>query len=220
NPQLKLKPGMTANLTMVVDQHENVLTVPNSALRFRPAGVTQEKIAELLNPQGTPGAPAPAPTGTAAPAPTPQAEGSASVPPIPGAESAPRGNRGGGNLADGGGQRGRGNRGGGGAGGGGGRGGGNRGGGGRGGGGQGGRPQRAVLWTQDEMGQYKPIPVRTGLSDGTRTEVMGEGLIEGMEIVVSDLSQVTTTTPRPAQNNLPFGVPNFPGGGNRGRGGF
>jgi HlyD family secretion protein len=219
NPQLKLKPGMTANLTMVVDQHENVLTVPNSALRFRPAGVTQEKIAQLLSPQGTPGAPAPAPTGTAAPAATPQAEGSASVPPVPSAESAPRGNRGGGNFADGGGQRGRGNRGGGGAGGGGGRGGGNRGGGGRGGGGQGGRPQRAVLWTQDEMGQYKPIPVRTGLSDGTRTEVMGEGLIEGMEIVVSDLSQVTTTTPRPAQNNLPFGVPNI-GGGNRGRGGF
>ena len=86
NPQLKLKPGMTANLTMVVDQHENVLTVPNSALRFRPAGVTQEKIAELLNPQGTPGTPAPAPT--------PQAEGSASVPPVPSAESAPRGNRG------------------------------------------------------------------------------------------------------------------------------
>ena len=81
NPQLKLKPGMTANLTMVVDQHENVLTVPNSALRFRPAGVTQEKIAELLNPQqGTQGTPAPAPT--------PQAEGSASVPPIPSAESA------------------------------------------------------------------------------------------------------------------------------------
>ena len=72
------------------------------------------------------------------------------------------------------------------------------GGGGRAGGGQGGRPQRAVLWIQDEMGQYKPIPVRTGLSDGTRTEVMGEGLMEGMEIVVSDLSQVTTTTPRPA----------------------
>jgi hypothetical protein len=44
--------------------------------------------------------------------------------------------------------------------------------------------------------------------------------MEGMEIVVSDLSQ-TTTTPRPATNNLPFGVPNFPGGGgNRGRGGF
>ena len=69
------------------------------------------------------------------------------------------------------------------------------------------------------MGQYKPLAVRTGLSDGTRTEVTGEGLMEGMEIVVSDLSQVTTTTPRPAQNNLPFGVPNI-GGGNRGRGGF
>jgi HlyD family secretion protein len=211
NPQLKLKPGMTANLTMVVDQHENVLTVPNAALRFRPAGITPEKIAELLAPQGAPG--------NSAPGQQPEAEGSGSVPPVPNAESVSRGNSGGGNTGDGGGfQRGAGNRGGGG----GGfqSGGGNRGaGGGRGGGGQP-RQQRAVLWVQDDMGQFKPLSVRTGLSDGSRTEVIGQDLMEGMEIVVSDLSQATpATTQRPATNNLPFGVPNF-GGGNRGRGGF
>jgi len=61
--------------------------------------------------------------------------------------------------------------------------------------------------------------VRTGLSDGTRTEVSGQELMEGMEVVVSDLTQTTATPARPT-NNLPFGVPNIGGGGNRGRGGF
>lgn len=36
NPELKLKPGMTATVTVVSDRREGVLRVPNSALRFRP----------------------------------------------------------------------------------------------------------------------------------------------------------------------------------------
>jgi HlyD family secretion protein len=36
NPALKLKPGMTANVTIQIAGSENVLRVPNSALRFRP----------------------------------------------------------------------------------------------------------------------------------------------------------------------------------------
>ena len=39
NPELKLLPGMTANVTILVNQAENVLRVPNAALRFRPARV-------------------------------------------------------------------------------------------------------------------------------------------------------------------------------------
>src|SRR6185436_2297691 len=38
NSDLRLFPGMTANVRIVVDTRENVLRVPNSALRFRPAG--------------------------------------------------------------------------------------------------------------------------------------------------------------------------------------
>jgi HlyD family secretion protein len=38
NPDLKLKPGMTANVTVVTAQRENVLAIPNSALRFQPEG--------------------------------------------------------------------------------------------------------------------------------------------------------------------------------------
>jgi HlyD family secretion protein len=36
NPELKLRPGMTTNITFPVQQRENVLTVPNAALRFKP----------------------------------------------------------------------------------------------------------------------------------------------------------------------------------------
>jgi HlyD family secretion protein len=36
NPDLKLFPGMTANVTILTQRAENVLRVPNAALRFRP----------------------------------------------------------------------------------------------------------------------------------------------------------------------------------------
>jgi HlyD family secretion protein len=36
NPEQKLKPGMTANLTITIDERNNVLKVPNAALRFMP----------------------------------------------------------------------------------------------------------------------------------------------------------------------------------------
>jgi HlyD family secretion protein len=38
NPDMKLKPGMTANVTVVTAQRENVLAVANAALRFQPQG--------------------------------------------------------------------------------------------------------------------------------------------------------------------------------------
>jgi HlyD family secretion protein len=36
NPDLKLKPGMTASVTVVAAESDNVPVVPNTALRFRP----------------------------------------------------------------------------------------------------------------------------------------------------------------------------------------
>ena len=36
NPELKLRPGMTANVTVVYADRQDVLRVPNAALRFRP----------------------------------------------------------------------------------------------------------------------------------------------------------------------------------------
>lgn len=40
NPDLLLKPGMTANAQIVLAERQNVLRVPNAALRFRPPGET------------------------------------------------------------------------------------------------------------------------------------------------------------------------------------
>lgn len=36
NPEQKLKPGMTANLTITIDERANVVKIPNAALRFTP----------------------------------------------------------------------------------------------------------------------------------------------------------------------------------------
>jgi HlyD family secretion protein len=44
NPELKLKPGMTANITITVDQRDNVLKIPNAALRYTPAGIQREQL--------------------------------------------------------------------------------------------------------------------------------------------------------------------------------
>jgi HlyD family secretion protein len=38
NPDLRLKPGMTATVTVIADRRGAVLRVPNAALRFRPVG--------------------------------------------------------------------------------------------------------------------------------------------------------------------------------------
>jgi HlyD family secretion protein len=237
NPQLKLKPGMTTNLTMIVDEHNDVLTVPNAALRFNPPGLTPEQITKMI--QDLPQLPAPPvaeiPAVPSAPQGGAPALGSGGDPAQGGGERRGRGGRGGGRgrggnaggdnpgtpatggFAGGGNSRGGFSAGGtptaqvvpGGQGGGGGRGGGGRGGG-------GGRNQRSVLWTQDPATlAFKPVRVRVGLNDGTRSEVSGPDITEGMEIIIGDLTQSTTATPqRGAANPL---VPNF-GGGGRGRG--
>lgn len=46
NPNEELMPGMTANITMTVARSENVLRVPNAALRFKPE-LTEQKQKEL-----------------------------------------------------------------------------------------------------------------------------------------------------------------------------
>jgi HlyD family secretion protein len=48
NPELKLKPGMTANVSIIVSIRKNVLKIPNAALRFKPA----EKVKTALQQKG------------------------------------------------------------------------------------------------------------------------------------------------------------------------
>lgn len=50
NPDLKLKPGLTANLTIYTMQKDSVLLVPLKALRFQPENV-QEPVADSANPR-------------------------------------------------------------------------------------------------------------------------------------------------------------------------
>ncbi|GAB6268790.1 MAG: efflux RND transporter periplasmic adaptor subunit [Smithella sp.] len=42
NAQLKLKPGMTANVSITIEMHPDVLRIPNAALRFKPAEVKRK----------------------------------------------------------------------------------------------------------------------------------------------------------------------------------
>jgi len=55
NPEQKLKPGMTANLTITIDERNNVLKVPNSALRFTPTDASGQRIGRGADSAGNSG---------------------------------------------------------------------------------------------------------------------------------------------------------------------
>lgn len=147
NQDLKLKPGMTANVSIILARQENVLAIPNSALRFKPESATPA-------------------TGAAA---------------APGEGRRKReGGGGGGGRRDGGGNP----------------------------------PARNIYvidvpGTKSKAATLKPIPVKTGITDGARTEIL-EGLTEGQEIVTGIIPAITA--PPPAGGSSPFG-----GGGMRPR---
>ncbi len=102
NPAFRLKPGMTANVAIVVAKKEQILKVPNSALRFNP-------------PKGV-------------------REDTAAVRPAGGAS------------------------------------------------GSSGR-QRA-LWTQNAADELEPVPVETGISDGTYSEITAADVTEGDPVII------------------------------------
>jgi HlyD family secretion protein len=66
NPDLKLKPGMTATVSIEVARRDNVLTVPSAALRFKPTATALTALG------ATPSAP-PVSAGTTTRAPEPGA---------------------------------------------------------------------------------------------------------------------------------------------------
>jgi HlyD family secretion protein len=70
-----------------------------------------------------------------------------------------------------------------------------------------------TLWYLDAAGRLARVQVTTGLTDGQRTEVRGEGLTEGMRIIVG-ISQQTGTgaaTSSPFQSQPQTGGPPPPG---------
>lgn len=93
NPDLKLMPGMTANLTFGVAERKAVIRIPNAALRFTPKDMTPEKIREIMRSQRGEQA------GQGQPQGSPSATDGAQRPQQPAGEG---GQRGGGNAGGGG----------------------------------------------------------------------------------------------------------------------
>lgn len=109
NTQLKLKPGMTANVTIEIARRNDVLRVPNAALRFRPTADTFAALNQPVPPElqrgaaggrqggtgsGRSGA-APGSTGAAAAPATPPAPPAGAVPaPLQASAGANRGQEG------------------------------------------------------------------------------------------------------------------------------
>jgi HlyD family secretion protein len=188
NDDMKLKPGMTANVSIIVDQRENVMRLSNAALRFRPPEELILSTGTNTFSRGGEGGPTNR-TFTA------------------GGEGGGRRREGGGRGpgGGGGGQGGFGNRGG--AGGGGGR-----------PGGLSSMERRTVQTVYVLPGgtndlasanlKFKPVRIRLGITDGINTEVL-DGLNEGDVIVTGSTSPVAAQSP---QAN-PFGGMRGGGGG-------
>jgi len=159
NEDLKLKPGMTANVTVQIAMNENTLRVPNAALRFRPAD------------QGAGGREQVAGGGSE------QTAGGSQVRPTAtsGAGHAPRA------FGAGGGDRSSGR----------------------------------VFALRN--GEFVPVRVRTGVTDGTMTAVVDGDLKEGDQ-VVTGMSQPGATTQANTSPLIPFGRRGGGANANRGAG--
>jgi HlyD family secretion protein len=84
------------------------------------------------------------------------------------------------------------------------------------------RPRRAVsdssgtLWTVDAKGKFTPHRVRTGLTDGQKTQITGKDIDVGMQVIVGIATGTSGAAGAPAAN--PFQQPQQ--GGGRRPGGF
>lgn len=176
NKDLKLKPGMTSNVSIVLAKREKALALPNSALRFKPdPAVSGGPVGSGNNNSG----------GNSAAA-SPGSGGSGS--------GGPRGEGGGGGRREGGeGRRGEG----------GGGGGGERGN--RRKAAEGADSTRIVYviekpGTATTEATLKPITVHTGIDDGTRTEILS-GLAEAQEVVSGTIIKSAPDPNASGQNN-------------------
>jgi len=140
NPEMKLRPGMTATVSVVTGEARNVLRVPNSALRFNP-DLSPEEMREIMENmrQGSKKATAPRPERDT------QSQGTQR----PGSEQQTSRGRGFGTE----GMQGRQMR------------------------------QTSRVWVEDENRKLKLIFIRTGVTDNSYTEIKGENLKEGQEVI-------------------------------------
>jgi hypothetical protein len=77
------------------------------------------------------------------------------------------------------------------------------------------------LWTLDAKKKLKPIRVRTGLSDGQRTQITSDSVTVGMQVIIGSTSGAAASTATATNNPLAPQRPGGPGGPGGGRpGGF
>lgn len=186
NPEMVLKPGMTANVTVLIDQREDVLKVPAAALRFRPVSDKKEEAPNQTGARaGTETAgPMSGGRGTAGHGSSTDASATGR-PGVPGAGAVAGGASGAGTIPSGapeGGMK---------------------------------KKPPTVLWVLDAAGNPQPVPVETGLSDGSFTEIVAANLKEGDNIIVGQRGAETSNNNEQVN---PF-APRFPGReGQRGSG--
>ena len=134
NTDGRLLPGMTATVEFLIETVDDVMKVPNAALRFRPNEQMMLELRERMQAQRA------------------AAGDSAAASGAPGA-AAPGRPATGGWASAGGGQ------------------------------GFGGSSDRAMLWYLDEEGNLSVLRARTGITDGSQTEISGRGIEEGMQVI-------------------------------------
>jgi len=178
NPELKLRPGMTANTTFTIAEAKDVLTLPNAALRFWPQDVPRDRERELIaaaKPASSTQVESPADTAAQAPPQTTSDGTSGSISPIAsdaGILRFPKIRR---------------------------------------------TPWRPrVVWVRGDGGKPEPRVVRTGITDGSFSEVMAGDLEEGDLVITGSNSAAGQA----ARSTNPFGSafgarPTTKGGGRR-----
>jgi HlyD family secretion protein len=187
----RLLPGMTATVDFLTGSARNVLLVPNAALRFRP---TEAMLAHVRasQPNGDPQVRGPNGAARRDAAAIPVERDTAVR--AAGDTSARRGGLNGAAQQARAGQDGVG----------GGPGGGRT-------GARGGRGNAAVLWYLDAAGKPAMVRVRTGLTDGQRTQVEAATLTEGMQIIIGSTQAAAAGGSNPFQQQRQTG-PRGPGG--------
>lgn len=202
NADLKLRPGMTANITVPVARRDNVLTVPNAALRFKPNlsdAELQQKIEQRRQErdaqraqggqEGQQGAGGQS-NSNAQGQEQPNAPGAQGQDQRQGNENRQRG----GGAA--GGQSGQGAQ-----------------GGQQSGAGGGQRRQGQMIWILTGPKTIEPRFVRTGLTNGRITEITGPDLREGDTVIIGQNDTGSGNRQTPAAT--PFGQQRPAGGGGR-----
>jgi len=139
NPDLKLKPGMTANVSIIVAHKDNVLQIKNAALRYRPAEAAPAEMSSAKVASG----------------------GSTSRTPGGAQRGAARERR---------------------------------------------SSERTVYVLSG--GRPRPVPIKTGISDGVVTEVL-DGLKEGDRVITAELASKSPAASTPA-NPFSGGARRFP----------